>query len=209
MPKEIIELVQYRNFLYRCMKRELRNCKIAERRELKSVGREIRLNSLREIQDRIYDLEDTFRKNGTFKSEEFADFLTQFLTLTETDTVKTSFRPTLSTGETKDITHYVICSPEIRDILKENVKTDIDLARFWKTKTNEDIIKISGDTVYPFNNNLKMSSQFRRHKRLKIAIYELMQLKIDNPEITDKERYEIVLNNTIKRNLRRCNNSSK
>ena len=46
-----------------------------------------------------------------------------------------------------------------------------------------------------------MKEAFAKHKRLKTAIYELIDIKIKHPELTDQERFEIVLKNTVRRNL--------
>ena len=47
------------------------------------------------------------------------------------------------------------------------------------------------------------------HPKLIDAIYELIDLKLDNEQISDKERYEIVLNNTVIRNLNNSDDLSK
>ena len=46
-----------------------------------------------------------------------------------------------------------------------------------------------------------MKQDYRRHKKIKTAIYELIDLKIKQPELTDEERLQKVLENTVRRNL--------
>ena len=206
MAKQIIEMVKYRNFLHRALADEIRAYNVDEQDLLLNPRRRIRTQRMSDLKKLIREMEPDFRENATFKTDEFTSFMVQFLTLTEGNFAKTKFRPVSKDGELGDTTYYVISSPETKEALKETIKTDVDLAKFISGKSPEDVTKLRGDYIYPFKKNLRMKDKFARYDRLKIAIYELMQLKMDNPEITDKERYQIVLENTVMRNLKRSDN---
>ena len=70
-----------------------------------------------------------------------------------------------------------------------------------ESEASKNIIVLDEYNTYPFKSNFLMEEQFSNHKRLKTAIYELIDLKIKYPELTDEERLKIVLENTIRRNL--------
>ena len=198
---EIIELVKYRNRLYSELKEEIRLQEIEEQDLLKTPNREIRLQRMKYLKTKLQNIEKIFRETAIFKTDEFVDFMTKFLTLTEGNYVKTKFRPVTTSGEEKPVDYYMISYPETRESLKEVIKDQYDLKRFLFGRSPEDVTKFKGPYTYPFKKNSKMKNKYTRHSRLKIAIYELMQLKIDNPNITDEERYNIVLENTVKRNF--------
>jgi len=48
-----------------------------------------------------------------------------------------------------------------------------------------------------------MKKEYKKHPRLKTAIYELINLKIKHPELTDQERFNKVLDNNMRKNLDR------
>ena len=205
MTKQIIEMVKYRNFLHKALAEEIRAYSVDEQDLLLNPRRGIRTQRMSDLKKLVKEMEPTFKETGTFRTDEFTSFMAQFFTLTEGNFVKTKFRPIHKDGNLGNITYYVVSSPETKEVLRETIETDLDLAKFIKGDSPEDVTKFKGDYVYPFKNNLRMKDKFARYDRLKIAIYELMQLKLDYPNITDKERYEIVLRNTIRRNLKRNN----
>lgn len=202
---EIIDLVKYRNFLLKNLKEEARDLALAESDPLHTPMREIRQQRIKDLCGLLKEIETTFKKVGVFNTDEFTNFMTQFLTLTEEDKVRVRFRPEYKDGTKGNPACYVVCGKETSEILKDVIKTNKDLEDFMNSKTTDDITKIRGEVVYPFKKNLRMKDKYRTHYRLKIAIYELMQLKLDNPEMTDEERYRIVLENTVQRNLKRSN----
>lgn len=199
---EIIELVKYRNHLLRELEEELRLDELDNNNLLHNPNRERRLIRIKSIKERIDEINTIFKETGTFKSDGFATFLAQFLTLTEGEFVKTTFIPTKD-GKDGEATFYLVSSPETKELLRETIKTKSDLTKFIYSNSPEDVTKIKGKYVYPFRKNLRMKPKYAKHYRLKYAIYELMQLKYDHPDMTDEERYTIVLENTLKRNFSR------
>ena len=198
---EIIELVKYRNFLHQQLNQEIVSLEFAEKDLLHTPNREIRLQRMKDLRNQIREIEPIFKENGSFKTDEFTDFMAKFLSLTEQSSVKSKWK-----GTDKKATYYVVSTPEELEILKESVKTRADFDKFSRLKG---VTRIKGEVVYPFKSNLKMKDKYRDHYRLKIAIYELMQLKLEHPEMTDEERYSIVLENTVRRNLEQSSKISK
>ena len=192
---EIIELVKYRNFLHQQLNQEIVSLEFAEKDLLHTPNREIRLQRMKDLRNQIRELEPIFKENGIFKTDEFTDFMAKFLSLTEQSSVKSKWK-----GTDKKSTYYVVSTPEELEVLKESVKTRADFDKFSRLKG---VTRIKGDVVYPFKENGRMKNKYGKHYRLKYAIYELMQLRIDHPEMTDQERYHQVLENTVSRNLRR------
>lgn len=206
---EIIELVQYRNFLLHRLEETIKEQQLAEQDNLLTVGTEARIKQMDDLEEKILEIEKTFKEKGMFHAEGFTSFMTQFLTLTEGNFVRTILRPEYNVDTLGNPTCYVISSKEMREVLKETVKTDQDVVKFLYSKVPEDVTKIVGEVVYPFRRNLRMKHKYAKHPRLKTAIYELMQLRMDNPELSEEECYKIVLENTVRRNLNRSANNSK
>ena len=177
--REIIEMVKYRNFLLNSLREEINAQEMDNRSLLVNSMSGIRTQRMRDIGEMLKDLEVTFRQTGTFKTNEFVEFLTKFFTLTEGGKAR-GLKLDLEPFENEKVPSYYVVGNE---------------------ETVDFITDIKGEVVYPFKENLTMKDKYGDHYRLKYAIYELMQLKVDHPDITDKERYEIVLANTVRRNL--------
>ena len=206
---EIIELVKYRNSLLHSLRQELRQLELAEQDLLHTPCREIRLQRMKDLKAMIKEIDLTFTETGTFNTDEFTDFLAKFFTLTgEGEKVKARIRTGLEyaypDGHRERINCYVVADPDTLELLRKNIKTDDDIMSYMRSKPTEGVTKIAGNYVYPFKDNARMKNKYGKHYRLKYAIYELMQLRIDHPEMTDQERYQQVLQNTIERNARKA-----
>ena len=194
-------MVKYRNFLLNSIREEINAQEMDNRSLLVNSMSGIRTQRMRDIGEMLKDLEVTFRQTGTFKTNEFVEFLTKFFTLTEGGKAR-GLKLDLEPFENEKVpSYYVVGNEETVDFITDIVKTERDVKRFLKPNDYDDVIRIKGEVVYPFKENLTMKDKYGDHYRLKYAIYELMQLKVDHPDITDKERYEIVLANTVRRNL--------
>ena len=175
-------------------------------------------------------VEEIMIRGAKFKSSDFAVFLENFLDLTEEGFKLTKFKvadaildETLSqkikrTKAWKKGIHiddvqgkwcYFISDEATREVILENIFDEDDLEDFKDNEASKNVIILDEYNTYPFNNNFKMKDEFAKHKRLKTAIYELINLKIKHPELTDQERLEKVLQNTVRRNLNRSYNKNK
>ena len=196
---DIIEVVKLRNRLQRQL--EIENQRIDNNRS--TPGQlEVSLENVKAIGKELKSMERILKEYGVFDTAMFAHFLADFLTLTEKSSKVTTFRmPKEKDGH---IPTRIVVSDEItHDILRMNIHNKRDVEKYFSTPSTDTIIKFNGKKLYPFKKNLKMKEKFASHPRLKIAIYELMQLRIDHPELFEQELYDIVLDNTVTRNLNR------
>ena len=141
-------------------------------------------------------LEKLFQENATFKSEEFAKFIRMVFILTEEKYALTK----LKNKKTNEPV-YIISEFPARDFVLNELQTEKDLETFIK-KSPEGTIILRGEETYPFKENAKMDEQFSKHKRLRLAIYDLIQLKLNNPYISDEERMKEELSFVLQTNLR-------
>ena len=190
MEKSIIKIVNQRNALLRNLGEIKKTLEVnpSSARELSKKAKEI-INQLDEI-------EKLLRENATFQSEEFALFIRRVFVLTED---KTSITKLTNRNTNEPI--FILSDETTKDFIFEEINTEKDLEKFLK-KQPENIIVLQGEQTYPFKENSKMENQFAKHKRLRIAIYDLIQLKLSNPNISDEERYKEALNTILRDNLR-------
>lgn len=193
---DIKEVVEYRDHLYNELTSLIQKIQGIDQRNPQRIKQ---VERIRSINKELEKIESLYARLAIFNADEFSHFMTQFLILTEGNYVRTRIHPRNSTKAT----HYVISSKETKEFLKEHIKTSDDVERFFRAKTPSDVTKIEGPTVYPFDKSLKMKNDFAKHPRLKDAIYEFMQIKASFPAFLDTEIFDIVLNNTLRRNLKR------
>ena len=223
--KNVREIIDWRNALLQDLYSEEKKLEELSKKRFKKAQRRQTINNINEIQDYLEFFKRVTKDNSYFNSNDFADFLKKFLTLTEEEYYKTIFtinnnyregnkqetivklKDSINTNidsksDEKNI--YIISDKKTKDFIENNIKSQRDLINFIRmSKDKKNIIVLDRYNTDPFDNNIIMKPQFARHPRLKTAIYELIQLKLNNLEITDTERYEIVLKNTILRNIRR------
>ena len=168
---DIVELVKYRNHLYNELEEEIKLQEIESQNLLKTPNREIRLQRMKSLKRRLQEVEKIFRETAIFKTDEFVDFMTKFLTLTEGDYVKTKFRPITTNGKEKPVEYYMISHPDTRESLKQIIKNEQDLKRFLFGKSPKDVTKFKGPYTYPFKKNSKMRNKYTRYE-YKIRIYK-------------------------------------
>ena len=178
----------------------------------------------RNISDYKYgleEIEEIMVEGSKFKSSDFAEFLEIFLSLTEKDYKMTcikviddvlserAYNKIKVTGDRSKLDNipgkwcYFISDEETKEFILTNIIDEYDLEDFEESEASNDTIILKDFNIYPFKIDFKMKEDFAKHKRLKTAIYELIDLKIKNPDLSDQERLQIVLNNTIRRNLNR------
>ena len=192
----IMHIVEYRDELHQELTRKLQILKGLDKSH---PNRPNVVQRIRQINEELAIIERLYQSLANFQSEEFTDFMTKFLLLTEGSFVRSVF----SAKNSKVPSHYVISSKETKEFLKERIRTNRDLETFFRGETPEDVTKFEGATVYPFERSLRMQDKFAKHPRLRLAIYEVMQIKADNPEKRDTEVFSMVLDNTLRRNLKR------
>ncbi len=214
------DMINYRNYLLTKVNIEynklekLGNSPFTNRKEKNIISKNIS-----DYRYELNSIEELMIKGSKFKSSDFAVFLEKFISLTENDVVTTTIkiaddaineRLYQKIRNTKDRSkldkfigklYYFICDEETADFIYCNILDEYDLEQFMESEASKNIIVLDEYNTYPFKSNFLMEEQFSNHKRLKTAIYELIDLKIKYPELTDEERLKIVLENTIRRNL--------
>lgn len=199
---EIIEIVETRNSLQEELETLFEEWEKHKNDPLEAQNQEVRFSRIKVIRQQLSQIEMIFRDLAIFDTDKFTTFMTQFLTLTEKTYAKTKLN---MQGSFKGVypTRIIISTPEYKENLENKIHSNKDIEKEFNKPTRDDVIRFNGGKIYPFRKDLKMKNKFAKHQRLKIAIYELMQLRMDHPELTEEESYEIVLNSTVVRNLNR------
>ncbi len=205
------DIIRCRDILLKKMKIQQDKLKIARNKNSKDQNKY--LENIRQINISLRKLENLLMKTAKFKTSEFVDFMSKFLTLTEGDFVSTKIvvedEMYDKSESKKKNTYYMVSDKASSEFVKGHVKNEVGLTYFLDFDANEDVTLFGGKDVYPFNLSLDIKNMFYKYPKLIDAIYELIDLKLDNEQISDKERYEIVLNNTVIRNLNNSDNLSK
>ena len=174
-------------------------------------------NRIRDLILEINRIHEYLSLNTNFKTPEFVEFMAKFLNITEGKYVSSKvlmFKTRYShypinggniferySREGRTIIeggkfNYFISDDATATFITKNISNESDLNRLLALNFLNDIDYFTEDTFYPFNSDFTFDERVKRHNTLSRAILELIQLKIDNPEISDRERYEIVLNKT-------------
>lgn len=165
-----------------------------------SQTRSILLQRIKDINEQLKKIETLFHKIGKFNTELFTEFMAQFISLNEKECVKCAFYK----KRDKDgyvPTRIVLCSPETKEFLREEIRSEQQLDQLFEKK-HPDIIKFNGSVIYPFRNSLNMKDKYSTHPGLEPAIYEIMQLRVDHPNFDEELLYTIVLQNTTIRKMK-------
>ena len=218
------EMLNYRNSLFK----ELRKNKIKLERINTSPftnlkEKRIINETLSEIRYNLDQIQEIMFANSKFKSHEFYEFLKQFLSLAEDnyelyvlkiadsypqETLIEKIKRERAWKKGKRLDEvpgnwcYFISDIATKEFVEENIFDDYDLEEFMENKPKDTIVIDSFYTQF-FNRDLTMKEEFRNHPKLKTAIYELIDLKIKQSELTNEERFQIVLQNTVRRNINR------
>ena len=226
--KTVKEMIKCRNYLLKQLKIQqekyaaLGNNPFKNSKEKNEVYERIL-----QLNDALDGIREIMYKGANFKTSEFAKFMTDFLILTKGNfkltelTIASDYNPDETFFEQlkrkrarkkgirlpniKGTKHYFISDPATKEFILENIYDEEDLETFLDMGYTKDLTMFDSYQTYLFNSDFTMKRKFARYPRLKTAIYELIQLKMDNPRLTDEERFQMVLNNTVRRNLKRSN----
>lgn len=219
--KNVKQLIKYRNYLLKLLKLKYIELDKLGKNPFSNIKEKRKLrDTLEEINYNLDDIKRFLYTSTCFKSSEFYEFAEKFLVLTEPNYTITKFKvanpyadETLSEKIIRNIYWkkgkrlnsvkgkwcYAISDRSTRKYILKNIFDEDDLDEY-KYDKKSDVIIIDEFYTHPFEKYM-MKEEFRKHKKLKTAIYELINLKIKHPELTDEERFEKVLQNTIRRNL--------
>ena len=187
-------------------------------------------NRINKINDDLDKLEKILYECSNFKTNDFAEFMYHFLLLTEGD-FKLTKLPLAATKEEnspfkimqfkkakkrkkrfhdiKENMYYFISDDSTQYFIFDKIFEESDIKYNIYFEDTKDLTILSGSHTYPFDEYLTMKKEFARYPRFKTAIYELIQLKLDNPQLNDYQRFKIVLENTIRRNYKKSHSYQK
>ncbi len=215
--QEIVEQIEKEEKSYESIKEEIKLLselsffiRIFVRKELQK-----KLNNIKENMKRYLYLIDIYT---TFAREDWLLFVTEYLSLTEQeDIVLTVFKKEYR-NQKKDYNHpffdsifylnldeidYLVSTKEdcqkIQERIKEeNIKSainSINIQKYLLFSGEEEIVQLA--------HNKTISKKYECFSSLQIAFERLIDLGLQNPELTEKERLNIVLEEikSTKRNL--------
>lgn len=225
------EMVKYRDVLLANLENEYIKLDNLSRFPLKDVEEKTKIyERINVIKDKLDYIQRIMYAGANFKTEEFVYFLNSFLKLIESNYIVTKIRVADSNiyfeeslsdkikrrkawknkkriNTVKGKWCYFISDEISRETILENIFDDEDLDVYKNSKVVNDVMIMDSFNTYPFYSNFKMKKGFASNPKIKTAIYELIDLKIKNPELTDEERFNIVLNNTKRRIAKKKNNT--
>jgi len=218
------ELIDCRNRLFKQLRVSLRKLdSLNESYFTNTKEKRILKERIEEINYKLNQIEQIVHQSTNFKSYDFYEFLKKFLVLTEEDyeayvlriadsySEETLFEKVIREKAWKkgirldDVPGkwcYIVSDKTTREFIEDNIYDDDQLEEFMDNINDGTIII---DTYYTrfFDKGPIMKKEYKKHPRLKTAIYELINLKIKHPELTDQERFNKVLDNNMRKNLDR------
>ena len=218
--KSTREMINYRNYLLTKLNIEydkldqINNNPYVKRKDKKAIRKSIDI-----YKAGLNHIEKIMRNGAEFKTEDFASFLEKFLAITDSDIKITKIkvadeileerlyqkirieRMLKKSDRINNVNGrwcYFVSNEDQQEFILNNIFDDYDLDYHKNGEILNNVLILDEYTTYPFY-NFQIKNEFLRYKRLKTAIYELIDLKLKNPNLTDKERLEIVLENTKNR----------
>lgn len=204
------DIVKCRDLLLKKLNIQKEKIKIAKIKNSKDQDKYA--NNIKQIKVSLQKLDSLLMKTAKFKTEEFASFMTKFLVLTEGDFVLNEIEVDdwhYDFTKPKKNKYFIISDKASSEHISNNIKNEAELTYFLDFSAGPDVTVLEGDNTYLFTLNLHVKNQFSRYPRLVEAIYDLIDLKLADEEITDQERFDIVLENTVNSNIIRSNKLEK
>ena len=221
--KSAKDMIKKRNYLLRKLQTEYIKLDKLSKNPFKDTKEKNTIyGNIQTIKDNLYIVEKTIYDGSHVKSNDFYYFITDLLKLTDEDLEiikirvadiypnetliqkikrEKSWKKGIRIDDVQGKWCYFITDSTTKEIIDENIFDEYDLEDFIDSNLSKDTIIIDTFNLYPFNKDLAMKEEYRKHKKIKNAIYELIDLKIKQPELTDEERFQIILQNTVRRNL--------
>ena len=204
------DIIKCRDILLKKLKTQKEKLKIARNKNSKDQDKYV--ENIRQINISLQKLDNLLIKTAKFDTGEFASFMTKFLVLTEGDFVLNELEVEdwhFDYTKAKKNKYFIISDKASSEHISHNIRNEVELTYFLDFSAGPDVTFLSGDTTYLFTLNLDIKNQFSRYPRLVDAIYSLIDLKLANEEITDKERFNAVLEDTLNSNFVRSNKLEK
>ena len=206
--KDVMDVIKKRNELLYKLKKLDDDLNSTSKNPFKDKkDKKIIKNEIIRIKDELSGLSILVKESSRFKSNEFCLFLENLLKLSyedlEISRIKVNDPYSCEKCNNSKII-YFISNNLTKRVFIEDISNDRDLEEF--RENNDSTIIIDTDYIEPFDNNIIMKEEYRKHLVIKNAIYELIDLYIKEPRLSDEERLNKVLENRIMKNINKSNN---
>ena len=124
--------------------------------------------------------------------EEFLDFAVNYLNQDGSNYVLFSLE--LPDKKCLSKKHYFISDEITSDILADSLSYDTSLDYIERKGILNNTIHFTEDSFFIIDENYIVNKEIMKKSELECAMYRLLQLIIDEPNITNKQRLEIILN---------------
>ncbi len=168
------------------------------------------LDDFKKIMHAYQKLEALNKSYSTYDLGSFGKFMKQFLVLTDGDYKFSQVNVIDYNNDEKLMKRYFIITDEAaNEYVKESIDSQAKLERFFEINKDRNVVVFDEEEVYPFDKTLKVKPEFSKFPGFEDAIYELLDLKLKNPNMEDQDRFNQVLENTVRRNLMKSQNKEK
>ena len=123
--------------------------------------------------------------------EEFLDFAVNYLNQDGSNYVLFSLE--LPDKKCLSKKHYFISDEITSDILADSLSYDTSLDYIERKGILNNTIHFTEDSFSIIDENYKVNKEIMKKSELECAMYRLLQLIMDEPNITNKQRLEIIL----------------
>ena len=130
--------------------------------------------------------------NNMINIEEFLDFAVNYLNQDGSNYVLFSLE--LPDKKCLSKKHYFISDEITSDILADSLSYDTSLDYIERKGILNNTIHFTEDSFFIIDGDYKVNKEIMKKSELECAVYKLLQLIIDEPNITNKQRLEITLN---------------
>ena len=123
--------------------------------------------------------------------EEFLDFAVNYLNQDGSNYVLFSLE--LPDKKCLSKKHYFISDEITSDILADSLSYDTSLDYIERKGILNNTIHFTEDSFFIIDENYIVNKEIMKKEQLESAVYKLLQLIMDEPNITNKQRLEIIL----------------
>ena len=191
----VLELLRYGQLLHA----ELQKCEsLLDGLSGIYVGRsELLREKIKKLREDIKDVDRLVKKIDNFHREEFLDFAVKLLNQDGSNYVLTKTL-IFDHKSTQGKFHYFISDEAMADFLQKDVSYKSDLDNLINVGMLKNTIHFSEDNFSLLDDNYNINSELCKSKLLKEASIKAMQIKLDNPYITNEQRLDTILEDNKK-----------
>lgn len=154
------------------------------------------LTRINELKKEIKKLNITIKKVNNFHREEYLEFATELLNQNDGDYVFS--KVLVFDDENNAKFHYYISDPSTSEFLRKDVTYESDLNNIISSGMLDNTIHFREDNFSLLDGNYNINSELCKSDLLKEASIKAMQIKLDNPYITNAQRLDSILESNKK-----------